>query len=236
MKPTTIFYFEREGRENLPQVLRVLKRGLKKRPELRSLKLVIFTSTGEGPALAFAQLHEFEPKIIAVTFPPDFTVKRGEGTFRPRISDKLQAFFDGVGLKVITGRLPFDPIEGMATYNEQLRVIRDTVAIFGGSFSLAIQAVLSACDAGQVGMGEKVVVITGDVAAIVTASSTRKFLTKGDGLAVNEILCKPRNLTYGRKADPSEGKSTGPAYDEKKLASRILDVYSLPENNPKKNE
>jgi hypothetical protein len=59
--------------------------------------------------------------------------------------------------------------------------------------------VSSACDHGEVAIGEKVLSVTGDVAAILTATTTDKFLSKTEGLVVNEILCKPRNLTITRK-------------------------------------
>jgi hypothetical protein len=45
--------------------------------------------------------------------------------------------------------------------------------------------------------------VTGDAAAVVTASSTGKFLTRQEGLAVHEIICKPRYLTIAR-GDPKE--------------------------------
>jgi hypothetical protein len=235
-KSTSILYFESEGRENLPQVLRVVKRAVSKRADIRSLKLVIFTATGEGPALAYAQLHEYDPQIIAVTFPPSFFVKRGEEKVYPRISEKLSTFFDGIGLKVITGRLPFERIEGVQAHNEQMRVIQDVLTLFGGGFTLGIQAVLSACDLGAVGVGEKVIGITGDTASVITASTTKKFLSKEGGLVVNEILCKPRNLTISRATTPIDASAAAKAIDEKRLASKIIDLQALPEKNPRGKE
>jgi hypothetical protein len=40
--------------------------------------------------------------------------------------------------------------------------------------------------------------MAGDCAAIVTASTTAKFLTSSDGMAIHEILCKARSLTIAR--------------------------------------
>jgi hypothetical protein len=54
-----------------------------------------------------------------------------------------------------------------------------------------------ACDLGEVELGERVIAISGDCAAILTASTTSKFLTK-DGISINEIFCKPRTLTIAR--------------------------------------
>jgi hypothetical protein len=198
-KSALIMYFEKEGRENLPQVLRAVKKAFNKRPELRELKLVMLTANGEGPAIAYARLHEFAPKIIAVTFPPDFTVTRGEQVYSPQIPERLGRFFEGVGIKVITNRLPFDSIGNAQAHNADMHLIKDVLTIFGGGFSLCIQATLSACDHGLVAIGEKVLAITGDTAAIISASTTEKFVSKTQGLVVNEILCKPRNLTISRK-------------------------------------
>ena len=43
-----ISYFESEGRDNLEEVLKVVKRVLKTREDLRHLKIVIFTSQWKG--------------------------------------------------------------------------------------------------------------------------------------------------------------------------------------------
>lgn len=196
----SILYFEEEGRSNLPQVLRVVKRVFGKRPDLKDCKIVFFTAIGEGPALAFNILREYDPKIIAVTLPPDFSVKRGDERLYPRIPEKLQAFFTGVGIKVITGRMPFDAMKGADAHNQQMQLIRDVLSLFGGGFSVCVQAVLQACDHGLVDQGEKVVAIAGDCAAVMTASMTKNFLSKEQGLSINEILCKARTLTIARGA------------------------------------
>jgi hypothetical protein len=62
---------------------------------------------------------------------------------------------------------------------------------------------------GAVNIGEKVVVITGDCAALVTASNTTKFLSYDEGLSINEILCKPRNLSITRKRAKQPIKASG---------------------------
>lgn len=206
-KLASIVYFETEGRSNLVQVIRTVKRTIKKRPEIPR-KLVIFTALGEGPARAYNELQEYDPEIIAVTFPPSFAVKLDNETIHPSIHPKLMAFFNGVNIRVITGRLPFDPIEG--AQNHQTKLMRDVLSLFGGSFALCVQAVLQACDHGAINIGERVISITGDCAAVVTVSTTEKFLSPECGLAINEILCKPRNLTIARrKPEPR----TSPALD-----------------------
>jgi hypothetical protein len=198
-----ICYFEREGRQNLPHVINVVKRAFKNRDDIRGCKIVIFTAVGEGPALAYNKLKIYSPKIIAVTFPWGFsatkTDEKGNTIETPiHLSDDLRRFFDGVGVTVLTARLPFEGFDGAETIKNQMKLIKDVLSLFGGGFSLCVQAVLQACDMGALSIGEKVVVMTGDCAALVTASSSAKFLSAKGGLSINEILCKPRNLSVIR--------------------------------------
>jgi hypothetical protein len=222
----SIVYFEREGRENLAQVIRILKRTLRKRPDLRSYKIVIFTAIGEGPALAYNVLNEYEPTIIAVTFPTDFTVRVGDKVISPRISDKILALFNGLNIKVITSRLPFDGMERIPALNEQMSLIKDVLAVFGGSFTQAAQSVLQACDHGAIAVGEKVISVTGDSASIITATTTKLFLDKVGGLQVNEILCKARTLTIARGKPAEAVQQAAPLFDSKilKAATRIKEL------------
>jgi hypothetical protein len=212
---SAILYFEREGRHNLPQVLRVLRKVMKKRQDLRALKIAFLTAEGEGPALAYNLLQEFDPQIIAITFPPDFSVKRGDERYSPRIHEKVRRFFDGVGIKVITGRLPFDLIDQLDSHNQQMQLMCSVLSIVGGGFPLCVQAVLQSCDHGAVQIGEKVIAVSGDFAAVITASTTKLFLTKENGLVVNEILCKPRNLTRVRKQNSDVDASSGQLFESK---------------------
>jgi hypothetical protein len=201
--PASIVYFGNEGRHNLEQVIRVIKRQLNKREELRSLKLVIFTAEGQGPAVAYNRLREFKTKMIAVTFPVHFSVQApdGNGRYFPRIDDDIRHFFDGVRIDVLVPpRLPFDLIDGMEAHNQQVGLVSKTIAIFGSGFGLCVQAVLHACDMGALREGETVIAMSGDTAALLVASSSSHFLNKVNGLQIQEIFCKPRTLTISRRA------------------------------------
>jgi hypothetical protein len=198
---TQIVYFDSEGRQNLDEVLRVVKKALSKREELRSLKIVFFTAEGQGPALAYSKLREYKPKMIAVTFPLHFSVKRAENDERyfPKIADDIRCFFDGVKIDVVVPpSLPFDSIDGLNGHNQQVEVIRQTIAMFGSGFGLCIQAVLRACDVGLLNEGELVIAISGDTAGLFVASATSHFLNQKGGLQVQEIFCKARKLTISR--------------------------------------
>jgi hypothetical protein len=215
------FYFEEEGRGNLLHVIRILRRVLRTRPELRDKKFVFFTAFGEGPALAYNQFQQFDIKMIAVTFPRTFTVNVKGEDLHPDIDPRLRTFFEGVGIKVLSGRLPFDPIEGAESLNREMKLIKDVLSIISGSFPLCVQAVLQSCDMGAVEPGEQVIAVTGDCAAIVTASTTDCFLSHQSGLVVNEIICKPRRFTIARPTKEPQ-PSTDNLFPEKTAESRQL--------------
>lgn len=215
MKNNFIVYFDSEGRDNLPLVLRCVKRVFAKREDLRKCKVVFFTAIGEGPALAYNALQQWEPTIIAVTAGPDFYVVRGDKNLHPFVPPKAKAFFDGVGISVIKSRLPFDRIEGASAHNDQMKLVADVISIFGGSFVPCLQSVLQACDHGLVSVGEKVIAVTGDSAAVITASTTGKFLSRESGIAVNEIICKPRNFTIARGKPETAVQSTRNLFDDR---------------------
>jgi hypothetical protein len=222
---SAVVYFEHEGRQNLPHVINTVKRAFEKRDDIRNCKIVIFTAAGEGPALVYNKFKQFSPKIIAVTFPPGFSVRRKDEDgnnveVSVGVSEQLRRFFDGVGVTVLSSRLPFEGFDGADTIKRQMKLMSDVLSLFGGGFSLCVQAVLQACDMGAVDIGEKVVAMSGDCAAVVTASNTAKFLSSDRGLSINEILCKPKNLSIVRKTVQKTSPTTGelfPAGKEIKL-------------------
>jgi len=207
-----IVYFEEDGRANLPDVIKVIKSTMRKRSDLRTV--VFFTANGEGPAVAFNQLQDLEPRIIAVTFPLTFFSKRNDEVFRPEIPQKVRNFFAGVRIPILTGRLPWDHIDGATAHNNDMDLIQKSLSIVGGSFPLCIQAVLQACDMGAVGQGEIVIGATGDCAAVVRATMSQHAFSKEQGVAVLEILCKSRNPTlFYRWASSSAVPSTQTALE-----------------------
>lgn len=189
-----ILYFYEQGKVNLPELVQALKKVFGRREDLRACKIVVFTAHGEGAYLAFTKLVEFAPRVVAVTFPPTFAMKRGEAWFHPQVNENMRNFFKQVGVTVLVPQsLPFDPIAGMEGHNQSMKLVKQSLDLFGGGFSLCVQAVLRACDAGLVEPGEMVVAFSGDTAALVRASPTSCFLLADVGLEIVEILCKHRN-------------------------------------------
>lgn len=225
-----INYFEMEGRDNLPQVIKHIKsflRGMENQGVDLPRKIVFLTRQGEGPLLAYNQLQSEDIQIIAVTFPKNFSARHKDGSvFIPEIPPKLRQFFDGVGIQIVTNRLPFDDIIGAEAHNREMHILRDTLALFGGSMPLAIQAVLQAADAGLIEIGEQVVAVTGDAAILVTASTTQMFMRHDEfGLSVNEIICKPRIFTRSRRpSKKSQNEEQNPLQIEGKITRRDIET------------
>jgi hypothetical protein len=93
---------------------------------------------------------------------------------------------------------------------QDLSLIESALNIFGGSMSLCVQAVVLACDAGTVNLGEHVIAMTSDTAILVQASTTRRMLRE---LIIREILCKPAILSIGRNERQIEHKATSHTID-----------------------
>ena len=71
----------------------------------------------------------------------------------------------------------------------------EAFGVLGGGFSLCVQAVLVACDAGAVDAGERVVSMSADTSIVALASRTETFLSAHQGLIVEHIICRP--MRYG---------------------------------------
>ena len=103
------------------------------------------------------------------------------------------------GVPLVRAHLPFDPISAQfqnhGVLGQDFSLIGNALSIFGGGISLCVQAVLMACDAGEVSLGEHAVVMTSDTSLLVRAAPTARLLTD---FIVREILCKPVFLTIGK--------------------------------------
>ena len=205
---TSITYFLQEGRDNLPECLKIAFQAAKQ----QSIdKVIIFTARGEGVQLALEQFctqEEYQKiKVVAVTFPQgkEFTL---EGKpLDVRISEGAEQAMKEHGVPIVKAHLPFDPIappfRDRGVLAQDLSLVESALNIFGGGMSLCVQAVVLACDAGAVGMGEHVIAMTSDTAILVQAATTRRMLRE---LVVREILCKPAILSIGRNETQIEGR------------------------------
>lgn len=197
---TAITYFLQEGRENLPECLKITFQAAKQQ---RIGKVIIFTAEGAGISLAIEQFcvqPEYQDiELIAVTFPQGKEFTAEGNPLEVRIPDTVESEMRNRNIPIVRAHLPFDPIaprfKDRGVLAQDLSLVGSALSVFGGSMSLCVQAVALACDAGVVKMGEHVIAMTSDTAILVQASTTRRMLRE---LIVREILCKPAILTIGK--------------------------------------
>lgn len=226
-----ITYFLQEGRENLPECLKIAFQAAK----LQNIeKIVIFTAQGSGVLLAlnnFCSLPEYNKiKLVAVTFPQG---KRFTAEGKPvavKISDEAERAMEEHNVPTVRAHLPFDPIappfKDRGVLAQDLSLVESALNIFGGSMSLCVQAVTLACDAGVIGIEEHVIAMTSDTAILVQAAPTTRMLRD---LVIREILCKPAILSIGRK----EHQATSEFLNFPAEPSEPEQVKGLPEATPK---
>jgi hypothetical protein len=198
--PTT--YFLQEGRDNLRECLKSVFQTAKVQ---NIAKLVIFTARGEGVRLAldeFCSLDEYKHvKLIAVTFPQGkkFTDASGN-SISVKIDDDNFKVFKAKEIPIVQAHMPFDPIAPIykqrGVLGQDLSLIGEALNMFGGGMNLCVQAIVMACDAGEVGLGEHVIALSSDTAILAQATSTTRMLEE---LVIREILCKPVVFSVGRK-------------------------------------
>ena len=201
-------YFLQEGRENL---LRTLRLAFRAALDHKIGKIVIFTAQGRGAQLAadeFLTKPEYDQmRLIAVTFPTGKTFTNKERQeikveIPPAVIDSLRN--RAIPIPVVRAHLPFDPISSpyrdRGALAQELSLVGDALNTFGGGMSLCVQAILMACDAGEIEVGEHVVSLASDCAILAQATSTRRMLRE---LTIREIICKPAilSITRGETAD-----------------------------------
>ncbi len=235
-----ITYFLQEGQDNL---LECLEAAFQAAHNHGIDKIVIFTAKGLGVVRAldeFCSKSKFAKiKLIAVTFPVGKPFTDAER--RPlqiEISDELRDRFRQNGIPILRAHMPFDPITPLhrnrGVLGQDLSLVESALGVFGGSMSLCVQAIMIACDAGEIDRGEHVVALTSDTAIVAQAAPTRYLLSE---LAIREILCKPAvyNIGRGEKADEigtlngepmPEGKvlegQTAPQKDDEEAKNKTL--------------
>jgi hypothetical protein len=184
---SAVSYFAQDGKANLRAVLKLLQRARRKRADLKAMKIVFMTGYGEGPLLAIRNFKDDHPKMIAVTFPPNTPTSDGRPHFIP---EEVGAYLKAMKVDIISTRLPFDGMDGTTMGDHEMRLVKSVLSKLGRSVPLCVQAVLQACDHGLVEQGEEVIGVTGDLAAVITASTTASFLSPTSPFYIREFICK----------------------------------------------
>lgn len=228
---TSITYFLQEGRENLPECLKIAFQVAKKQ---HIEKIVMFTARGDGILLALntlCALDEYKDiKLVAVTFPQARMFTADGKPLIVKISDEAEAAMKQHNIPIVRAHLPFDPIaprfKDRGVLAQDLSLVESALNILGGGMSLCVQGVILACDSGAIEYGEHVISMTADTAILVQASPTARMLRE---LTIREILCKPAIFSIGRNETQIEG-----AVSHKVLGLESTEpAKALPEVTPK---
>ena len=175
-----IVYFEKAGKENTPEVLKLVK----ERAQARGITSIILASTRGDTARTAADFFDGSG-IRLVVIPHQFGF-RDQQRFPAELVDELEK----KGHCVYFGTMLFhtDGFYGVTVPQAMANLLR----IFGQGIKVCVEMVLMACNGGAVALGEKAIVVAGtaagaDTAVVVTASSSSKLAN----LRIHEIICKP---------------------------------------------
>lgn len=186
-KVCKIHYFAEEGKVNLNKTISYVK---ERAVLLGITKVIVFTSEGEGPRKAIESFKGTSVQIIAVTFPSDDD--------SPRIDEQTRAYLHDNRVNIVQGTLPFEEIIIPNTADVKLRTIRETLSLLSGGLALCVEAIIMATDADYVTQGERVIAMSADT-AIVALAVRKKWLFAPWGMQIQQIICKPENLTLKTK-------------------------------------
>lgn len=194
-KSSKIVYFDDEGRANLDETLSIVAARMRK-PGVDAV--VIFTLDGVAAVKLSKMLPRNKRRIVATSFPAYHSHFDEDGNGvdskfiqHPELVGELQK----VGIPLVMGNLPLSDIITPRSEDPKLAGIRNALRLFGGGTSLCVQAVTMATDAGYISPGDRVITFSADTALVVTATSTAFMFHPVLGMKIEEILCKPINMS-----------------------------------------
>ncbi len=179
-------YFDKPGKENTDEVLRIAKQ---RAQELGIKTVVVATTVGDTAAMA---VDVFEGmKVVLVTHYTGFK----EPNYQ-EVTEENRKKVESKGGIILTTAHAFTGIDGAMRKKFSMYLLGDVIAntlrVFGQGMKVVCEIALMAADAGLVTVGEDVVVIAGtgrgaDTAVVLSPVNTMDFFD----LRVKEILCKP---------------------------------------------
>ena len=176
-----IVYFEKPGKENTGEVIRLVL----DRAKLRNISRIVVASTRGNTAKSFSEGVEGND-INLVVVPWQFGFKGDEHPFPPELVNELR----GRKHLVHFGTMLFHTTDlyGMNAPQAMANLLR----VFGQGTKVCIEIIMMACDGGCIGIGEKVIAVAGsgsgaDTAVLATAAPSTKIAS----LRIHEIICKP---------------------------------------------
>ncbi len=176
-----VVYFEKPGKENTAEVLRLAK----ERAQERGIKKVVLASTRGDTARVAADFFA-GTGVQLIVVPHQF----GFGEREQRFPQALVSELRGKGHHVHFATMLFhtDSFYGTSTP----RIMATLLRIFCPGIKVCVEMTLMVCDGGLVASGEMVIAVAGtvagaDTAVVVTAASTHKLAD----LRIHELICKP---------------------------------------------
>lgn len=188
----TIVYFEKAGRANTEETLRLAAREAAQRG---IAKMVMASTTGDTARAAMALLSGTGVKLVVVPHQYGFTENQ-------RFPPELVAELEQQGHRVHFGTMLFhtDGFYGSGSAEAMAMALRTVCQ----GMKVCVETVLMAADAGLVTRGEEVIAVSGtrrgaDTAVVVLASTS----TALQDLHITEILCKPlQTRSWARGTSP----------------------------------
>ena len=176
-----IVYFEKPGKENTAEVIKLVL----ERAKLRNIHRIVVASTRGYTAKSFLDAVEGKD-VNLVVVPWQFGFKEEGNPFPQELVNELQ----GKKHVVHFGTMLFHTVDLYGTNTPQ--VLANILRVFGQGMKVCIEIIMMACDGGCIKMGEKVIVVAGthsgvDTAVVATAAPSNKVTS----LRINEIICKP---------------------------------------------
>lgn len=177
-----IVYFEKPGKENTAEVIKLVLEKAKS----RNINRIVMASTRGYTAKLFLDAVK-DKDINLVVVPWQFNLKKDGGNqFPQELVKELQEKKHIVHF----GTMLFDTGDLYGTSAPM--ALANILRVLGQGMKVCVEIAMVACDGGCIKMGEKVIVVAGtgggaDFAVVATAASS----TNVKSLKINEIICKP---------------------------------------------
>jgi hypothetical protein len=176
-----IVYFEKPGKGNTAEVLRLVK----ERARSREISRFVVASTRGGTARDFLEAVTGTDQRLVIV-PWQFGFKGEDQPFPQELVSELRS----KNHQVYFGTMLFHTTEFYGTNAPQ--AMANLLRTFGQGTKVCMEILLMACDGGYIRIGEKVIAVAGtgsgaDTALVATAAPT----TRLGSLRIHEIICKP---------------------------------------------
>lgn len=182
-------YFEKPGKENTEEALRIAKEEAIK----RNIKYIVLASTTGETGVKMAEiLKNTEIKLVVITHNTGFA-KEGENELILENRKKIEEYGGIVYTGTMVLRNLGAAIRGKFQYSEQ-EIVNATLRMFSQGIKVCVEIVAMAADAGLIGF-EDVIAVAGtgkgaDTVCLIKANSSNRFFD----IKIREILAKPRDF------------------------------------------